>query len=68
MSGDSRVINEGTVVGIAPITAESRAWWDEHVAPAEAWPNSGDFTWCDHRSARDIVAGFQADGLTVRLV
>jgi hypothetical protein len=63
-SADFKIIDQGSVVGIAPTSVEGRIWWSEHVAPSESWAQSGDFIWCDHRPAQSIINGFEEAGLT----
>lgn len=57
---DYRIIDEGTIVGIVPLTDLTAAWLDEHcdIAPAKI----GLPVWCDHRMAQPIIDHLAYDG------
>ena len=60
---DVSVQNEGTIFLFVPHTDVARDWIAEHVA--EEAPYFGDALVVEHRYARDLADGMQADGLTL---
>ena len=62
MAHDFEVIDEGSVVGIAPVSEAARDWIDEKVH-SESWQWMGGTLWIDHRYADPIIAGMIDDGL-----
>ena len=61
---DVLVDNFGSVVGITPMTPAAQEWIDENCQ-TEGWQWLGATLNVEPRYAGDIVAGMQADGLTV---
>lgn len=61
---DVMVDRHGSIVGLSPMTATGRKWIEEHCQ-AESWQWLAGTLNVDMRYAGDIVAGMQADGLTV---
>lgn len=61
---DVRIINEGTLIGVHPLTAEASQWIDENVQ-SEVWQWTGKILWVDHRMAGDLINGMVAAGLEV---
>lgn len=59
---DVSVMDEGTLVGITPLSDEARAWVKEHVQ-SEPWQWLGPTLWADHRMAQSLLNGMEADGL-----
>ena len=61
---DLHFVNHGSLILIAPLTDEAKAWVTEHVA-VESWAWMGPAFACEPRYAGDLLAGAEADGLIV---
>ena len=64
---DVRVIDHGSVVMVAPLTAEARRFAEENVA-LESWQWLGDAFAVEPRYVGDLVDGMEAEGLEVEVV
>jgi hypothetical protein len=60
---DVRVQDHGTLVLFRPLTEPATAWLTENVDPEALW--WGGALVCEHRFARDLVAGLRAAGFRV---
>ena len=61
---DLKVIDGGSAVLLQPLTAEAEAWIEENVDASgfqPYWPMVA----CEARYAGDLLAGMEADGLTL---
>lgn len=61
---DARFHNNGSLIGIVPITTEAQEWIDEHVN-TESYQWIGQVLYAEPRYAHRIAAAMIADGLTV---
>ncbi len=61
---DVKVFNQGSVIGLCPVSEAGQSWIDENVA-VPGWAVMGKTVWCDHRMAQPIIDGLEADGLEV---
>lgn len=61
---DFIVENHGSIFLLRPLSEAAREWATKHI-PEDA-QNWGDAVVVEHRYIGDIVAGIQADGLTVQ--
>jgi hypothetical protein len=62
---DVVVQNEGSLFVFHLNTIEARSWVEEHVT-TEPWQWIGGALTVEHRYARDLASGMQADGLLVQ--
>lgn len=63
MAHDFDIIDEGSVVGIKPLSEAAQDWLDENVQSG-SWQWLGGTLWIDHRYADAIITGMIDDGLT----
>lgn len=61
---DFRIHDQGSVVGIEPISDDARAWMDANVA-SESWQWMGSVLYGDARMIPPVVDGMINDGLVV---
>jgi hypothetical protein len=61
---DFEVVNQGNICLLCPQTDEAREWVHDNLN-VESWQYLGRNIGVDHRYIGDIVAGIQADGLSV---
>ena len=64
-TADLLVLNDGTLVGLQPLTEASHDWLYDH-AQTEPWQWLGGVLWLDHRSAEALTEALSADGFTLR--
>jgi hypothetical protein len=62
---DLSVSNEGSLYLLRPLTAEGKAWINEHTE-TEPWQWFGSALAVEPRYIRELVDGATADGLTVQ--
>lgn len=60
---DAEVQNEGSIFLLRPLSENAKQWVNEHLP--EDRQTFGNAVVVEHRYIEDIVAGMQADGLTV---
>ena len=61
---DARFHNNGSLIGIVPITTAAQDWIDENVE-AEAYMWMGPVLYAEPRYAHDIATAMAAAGLTI---
>lgn len=61
---DVRIINDGTLVGLHPISDEAAQWVDDNVH-SESWQWLGRILWVDHRMALPVIEGMADAGLVL---
>lgn len=59
---DFSVTNQGSVIGITPLTDAASEWIDDNVH-SEGWQWMGSTLYVDARFADALVEGMMADGL-----
>jgi hypothetical protein len=64
MTIDVRLHNEGTLIGIAPVSAAAETWIDEHV-DAEGYMWMGPVLYVELRCAGAIINGMIDAGLII---
>lgn len=61
---DIRIINQGTVTGMRPLSEEAKQWMDDNVH-SEGWQWLGKTLWVDHRYVDNLIDGMIAGGLSL---
>jgi hypothetical protein len=61
---DFEVIDDGSVVGIKPLTAIATNWMADNVE-SEGWQWLGNTLYVDHGMAENIIGGMCDDGLVL---
>tara|TARA_Y100000034_G_C6588319_1_gene255464 strand:- start:305 stop:508 length:204 start_codon:yes stop_codon:yes gene_type:complete len=61
---DFEIFNEGTVVGLRPVTGEAKDWLNEHTE-TEGWQWMAGTMWGDHRSVHALIGFIQAEGFKI---
>lgn len=64
---DIRVEDHGTVALLFPLSEAGDAWVEENIQ-TEGWQHFGGAIACEPRTLPPLVAGAEAEGLTVELV
>jgi hypothetical protein len=61
---DIEIINDGTMVGLKPVSDAGKQWMENNVQ-AEGWQYLGSVLYVDQRTAGPIIEGAAADGLEI---
>lgn len=61
---DVRVSNHGTLYGFRPVSDAAKQWFEDSVS-SESWQWMGGTLYVDHRYARNLGEGLQAEGFTL---
>lgn len=61
---DFRIANHGSIVMVEPVTQPAKQWVEDNVQ-LEGWQWMGPAFSCDPRMVDNLVAGIEADGLSV---
>jgi hypothetical protein len=61
---DIRIINQGTMTGVLPLTEQASQWVDDNVQ-SEGWQWLGKILWVDHRMVDALIDGMIAAGFAL---
>lgn len=63
---DVRIIDQGTLIGLKPVTEAATAWFADNVESSD-WQWMHDTLWVDQRYVRDLLDGIVNAGLTLEV-
>lgn len=63
---DFKIRNEGSMIGLKPVSDEANDWFDENVDTDQAYYLGG-FLFGDHRPMGHIIEALDAAGFTTEL-